>query len=195
MALARSFAALALLGSAWPIWAATAWDESQSGDFSGDGLAPTAVVMSLGSNVILGSTGDSGMGVDRDYFRFTVPDGAALTGLVVLPNTTVSGGSSFIGLQVGPQLTVSPTGAGASALLGFMHYGGDSVGQNLLPSLASGLGGTLPSGTYSVWIQEIGGPASYGFDFTITAVPEPGIGVLMAAGLLGLASWRRGTQR
>jgi hypothetical protein len=195
MAFARSMAALVFLIGAGPVGAATAWDESLAGDFSGDGLAPTAVAMGLGSNVILGSTGDSGMGVDRDYFRFTVPDGAALTGLVVLSNTTVSGSTSFIGLQAGPQLTVSPSGAGAAALLGFMHYGGDSVGQNLLPNLASGLGGTLPGGTYSVWIQEIGGPVTYGFEFAITAIPEPGMGALMAAGLLGLAGWRRRARR
>lgn len=162
------------------------WDESANGDFSNDGLAPTALVLTSGSSSVLGTTGNSGQGIDRDYFSITIPAGAVLTSLTVLGNTNVSGGSSFIGLQSGAQLTVSPTGMGAENLVGYMHYGNDFIGVDLLPLLAPAFHGGLPSGTYSLWVQETGGPATYGFAFNVAAVPVPGAALLLGSGLLGL---------
>jgi hypothetical protein len=167
---------------------------------SGSGLSPTVLATALGSNVVLGSTGDSGQGVDRDYFTFTVPSGTALTSIKLLGNTSVSGGSSFIAIQSGPQLTVTPSGQGVQQLLGYTHYGNDLIGTDLLPAMVIQFTGALPSGTYSVWVQETGGPAAYGLDLVISPVgggdpqdgdvptlPEWGF-ILMAlllAGLLG----------
>ena len=186
------FAACALLCAlSAPGSAAVAWDEALAGDFANNGLAPTPVTVAPGSNVIKGSTGNSGQGIDRDYFTFNVPAGAVLSAIWLLDNTSVSGDVSFIGIQAGPQLTVTPTGGGAQNLLGFAHYGRDQIGQNLLPAMAIQFAGSLPSGAYSVWVQDTGGVVDYGFDFVITAVAEPGAGVLMGAGLLGLAVARR----
>src|SRR5262245_32885654 len=142
----------------------TLWDEAVSGDFSNSGLTPTSLTFGLGNNTILGMTGNPGSGIDRDYFSFTVPAGTALTSVFVLNNTSVSGSSSFIGLQAGPQVTVTPTGGGAENLLGFAHYGNDQIGTDLLSLLAPAFPGGLPSGTYSVWVQELGGPVPYGFN-------------------------------
>jgi hypothetical protein len=153
--------------------AATVWDEAANGDLSNDGLAPTPLVAGVGSNVILGATGNSGQGVDRDYFKFTVPAGAALTQIILLPNTSVSGSVSFIGMQPGPELTVTPSGGGVERLLALGHYGNDQTGTDLLPAIKIGSPGPLPSGTYSVWIQDTGGPASYGFDFVMTSLAPP----------------------
>src|SRR5262245_41633057 len=88
------------------------WDEAVNGDFSNNGLSPTAVLVDVGHNTILGATGNSGQGIDRDYFTFTVPGGTRLTSITLLDSTTISGGASFIALQAGPQLTVSTGGAG-----------------------------------------------------------------------------------
>jgi len=173
--------------------AATVWDESIQGDLSSAGLLPTPLAMAVGSNRILGVVGDSGQGIDRDYFSFTVPVGSLLNAVMLLNSTLVSGSASVFAIQAGPQLTVTPTGAGADALLGFSHYTNDQIGTDILPSVVFGPVTTLPSGTYSVWVQETGGPASYGFDFIMTAVPEPAALGMMLAGLVLLGgAGRRG---
>ena len=185
----RQLAALALLCSAaLSTSAATVWDEDIAGDFSNNGLSPTMVAMGIGSNLIFGTSGNGGAGVDRDYFRFTVPVGTVLASLTLLPETTVSGSASFIAIQAGPQITAAPTGAGAENLLGYAHYGTDLIGQDLL---ATQFTGALGSGTYSVWIQDTGGPVNYGLDFAITPVPEPSQWLMTLVGLLGLARLRR----
>jgi hypothetical protein len=153
--------------------AATVWNEAINGDFANNGLTPTAVTFAAGPgvNTVLGSTGNSGSGVDRDYFTFVVPSGTVLSALKLLNNTAVSGGVSFIGIQPGPQVTVSTSGAGAENLIALGHYGNDQIGQDILPSIRVG-SGPLPAGTYTAWVQDTGGPATYGFDFVITAVAE-----------------------
>lgn len=146
-----------------------AWDETIDGDLSNNGLAPSAITVNAGSNVIVGSVGNAGAGIDRDYFRITVPNGSSLTSIKLLSNTSVSGSASFIAVQAGPQVTVTTGGGGVEHLLGFAHYGNDLIGTDLLPSLVfSNFSGSLPSGTYSVWVQETGGTVAYGLDFVIT---------------------------
>lgn len=171
--------------------AATVWDESLQGELSADGLLPTPLAMTVGANRVAGVVGDSGQGIDRDYFNFTVPVGAALSAVMLLNSTSVSGGASFFALQAGPRLTVTPAGAGADALLGFSHYTNDQINSDILPSVVFGPVSVLPSGTYSVWVQETGGPAPYGFDFILTAVPEPAALGMMLAGLLLVGRARR----
>ena len=147
------------------------WNESINGDFSSNGLAPSAVNVAVGTNTILGATGNPGSGVDRDYFKITVPNGSVLSAVNLLSSTTISGGASFMGIQPGPQLTVTPSGGGVENLIAIGHYSLDQIGTNILPDMIIGTNnGTLPSGTYSVWVQELGGPVSYGFDFVITPV-------------------------
>lgn len=173
--------------------AATAWNESISGDLSNDRLAPTVVSVGLGSNLVLGTTGNNGSGVDRDYFSFIVPDGSVLKAIQLLGNTSVSGGASFFALESGPQILTTPTGAGVENLLGFAHYTNDEIGSDILPLIEIGFSGALPSGQYSAWVQDTGGPATYGFDFQIAAVPEsPSVAMLLAGlGLLSFVSRRR----
>lgn len=174
-------AAVALVSSG--AGAATIWDESVNGDFSGSGLAPTALVATTGHNVVIGTTGNAGQGIDQDYFRITVPTGALLTGIFLLDNTFVSGGSSFAGMEAGPQVT---TGNGSS-LLGFVHYDNAMIGTNMLSFLSPGTPAGLPGGTYSLWVQETGGPVSYGFDFVIAApVPEASTWAMLISGFAGV---------
>jgi len=179
--------------------ASVVWDETTQGDLSNSGLTPTPLLLSLGINTVRGSTGNAGDG-ERDYFSFTVPTGATVTSILVRPESSVSGSSSFVAMQAGPQVTVMPTGVGIENLMGFLHYGNDRVGTDLLPDLAFAYRDTgLPSGIYSLWIQETGGVVPYGLDFevtpsSVTPVPLPAPFALLACGLLaGVACVRRGS--
>ena len=184
-----------LVATAASAQAATTWNEASDGDLANSGLAPTPLTFAVGHNTVLGTTGNPGNGVDRDYFRFTVPAGAVLSELWLLPNTSISGGSSFFGIQAGPQLTVTPTGGGIEAFYGFNHYDNSMVGNNILVAMVGAGKAPIPAGTYSVWVQETGGPASYGLDFVITQVPEPATVLSLGFGLLGLACRRFVLQR
>jgi hypothetical protein len=186
----------ALLAATATAQAATVWDESTRGDLSNNGLAPTALVTTVGHNLVLGTTGNDGSGIDRDYFSFTIPAGAALTELWLLPATSVSGGASFIGIQAGPQLTVTPSGGGIEAFYGFGHYDNSQIGSDILAALVGPAKAPVPAGTYAVWVQETGGPARYALDFVITsAVPEPAAALSLGLGLLGLVCRRFVLQR
>lgn len=168
-----------------PAHATSAWDETRDGDLSNTSSAPTFVSMSAGANTVAGITGVPGSGVagiDRDYFRFSVPTGLELSAIVVNPDTFVSGSVSFIGIQRGTQVS-----DGGSGLLGHSHYGPDTIGTNILPQMLAAGVNVLGSGSYSVWVQETGGNVDYSFDFMLTAVPEPATGLMLGAGLLALA--------
>ncbi len=179
--------------------AATAWDESVSGDLANAGTSATAVTFGLGSNLVLGTTGRSNGVVDRDYFTFTLPEGWQLDALTLLPGTTFLGPSSlgFIGVQSGGQVTVDPTGGSAAGLLGWWHYNENDIGTDILPSIGAGPGatgfiGALPAGSYAFWIQETAtGSAAYQFDFSVSQVPETSTTLMFLAGLAGLGFLRR----
>ena len=172
----------------------TIYDESVSGDLSNNGLVPTSLTLSAGLNDVFGTTGRTGSVVDRDYFTFTIAPGQQLSSITVLPGTAPLGalGQSFFGIQSGSQVTVSTAATDATGLLGWDHFSAGDVGVNILPLIGtSGLGSTgfsgpLPSGTYSVWVQDFNvGRVPYGFEFTVT--PEPSTWTMMLTGLLLLA--------
>lgn len=182
------------------VQAATVWNEAVSGDLANVGATPTAVSFAVGSNVVLGTTGRNGAGVvDRDYFTFTLAAGWQIDTITVLPGSTFLGGSgvSFIGMQVGPVMTVDPNSGSAEGLLGWWLYNENDIGVDILQQMgaspgAVGFSGALPSGTYTVWVQETGtGVANYGFDFAVSQVPEPASVLMMLAGVAGLGALRR----
>lgn len=122
-------------------------------------------------------------GIDRDYFTFLVPEGAVLSSIMLLEaETKVSGGVSFLAIQERPDVTVSPSGAGADAPVALGHYDNSRRGSDLLAYLKLAPG-PFASGRHAVRVHETGGPASYGFDFVVTQVPEPAHRGLMLSGL------------
>lgn len=185
----------ALLGPA--AGAATVYDEGVSGDLSGSGLSPTLVSLAAGANVVIGRTGRENGIVDRDYFSISVPAGLQLSAITPLAGTgVVGGGLAFIGLESGSQVTTPVTGP-ATTLLGWHHYALVDVGNNILPLIGTGAGaigfsGALGAGNYAVWVQETGvGTVPYLMEFTLTPVPEPGSGLMLLGGVVGLAWLRR----
>lgn len=185
------FAALAA-AACWSMagQAATVWDEAIQGELSGDRLQPTDLVAATGDNLVFGTVGNAGQGIDRDYFSFNVPTNAWLDSIRLSNNSQVSGSTSFLALQAGPQITTTPGGVGVRDLLGFIHYDPSMIGQNLLP-LMGVVPVPLPAGRYSVWVQELDGPVPYGLNFVLSAVPEPSVALLLLAGLAGLPRRRR----
>jgi len=178
--------------------ASIVYQESVSGDFSGNGLTPTSISVALGSNQIFGSTGrDTSSIVDRDYLTFTVPVGALWSGLLVLPGTTTIGNLGFIGLQAGNQVTVGTAPANAAGLLGYRHYNAADINTDILAEIgtagnsSTGFTPPLGGGTYALWIQETGsGTSNYGFDIVLTAAPEPATYFSMFLALATFGFWR-----
>jgi hypothetical protein len=182
--------------------AQAAWNEATDGDLSNDGLAPSFLALTAGSNLLTGTTGRTGAGgpVDRDYLHISVPAGHVLQGLWVQPGTTSLGSGAFLGLMSGSQFTIPSDTATAAGMLGWTIFGADQIGSDLFdvmsaPSFESiGFSVPLPAGEYSLWIQELAvGTANYGLDFVVAEVPEAPSALAMLGGLalLGAVLRRR----
>jgi hypothetical protein len=194
---AFALALAALLTPALGANAGIIYDEAIDGDFSGDGLVPTSLDFGPGSNLISGTTGRDEIGVDRDYFTFTVEPGYAFVALIELAGTTVVRNVAFIAIQAGPQVTVPVSPNDASGLLGWSHFQPVTADIDLLPDMGVSGGGStgflppLPAGEYAIWIQETAtGTSSYAFDFQIVPVPEPALALCVLLGLAALGGAR-----
>jgi hypothetical protein len=180
---------LALAAFAQVASAVTIWDESVDGDLSNLAGAPTEVTVAVGTNTVLGST----LSGDRDFFTFTIPDGATFSALILaaLDSTDDLG---FLALEAGPVVTDITDPAN---LLGWMHPSAAYVGTDLLDDMALGAGALgftppLGPGTYTLWMQQTNPELmSYTFDLIVSAVPEPPMSALMLIAGLGLLAGAR----
>lgn len=187
------------------------WDESLQGEASDDRWAPTLLLFDVagtaangetGHNVVSGRIGRDASGVvDRDYFRFVVPEGFALAELRVGQQTQFGGAGSFIGLAAGAVMPVPADATTAAGLLGWRVAGPLDRGSNVLDDMASsgngasGFAGTLGAGEYSVWLQELAaGSFVYRYNFVLSPVPEPASITLAALGLCLLRRVKRRMQ-
>jgi hypothetical protein len=167
--------------------AAIAWDEVGQGDLANSGLSPTAVPLALGGNSIYGNLGPmAGGGIDRDYFTITVPAGAVLSAIFIefyFGDDPVA----FMGIALGSVITVDPDEASPADIDGYVLFGSSGLntpGADVLPQLPltndpPRFTTPLSPGTYTFWVQQLGGSADYGFNFVLS-VPSPGTAALLA---------------
>jgi hypothetical protein len=197
------------------------YNETNQGDLSNANTAPTVIPVTLGANVVTGTTGTADgsqgtAGVDRDYFTITVPPGDVLSGIQQTAFTSASTGDlAFFGVQHGATFT-DPGTTTVSQVLGYVLVGSASLNTNVLPLMGQGIDtatGTttfgvpigftppLPAGTYTFWIQDGNATsASYQFNFTISQTPPvPAMRgafiALLAVGLMGFGAFRAGGAR
>lgn len=152
------------------------------------------------SNQVVNVLGSVPGPVDADLITFTVAEGSELTQLI-LPEFVSADNLGFIALQEGREFTVdlfpdvdgvgNDGGDALSELIGGANFGiGPDVnglaGSNILPALLAGGGlepladlesdgfvDALPTGTYTLLVQQIGGSTiDYSLDFVVQATGD-----------------------
>lgn len=185
---AAFFAFLVVCVAAPGASAAVIWDESLDGDLSGNRLIPTTLSVGVGSNEIIGTTVHD----DRDYFRFSLSPGQALTQIIVRNYVGVDE-FSFLAVQAGTVITEDPIAPDVSHLLGWSLWGTADIGNDILARMGTGQGaiGFVPPLTgsdYAFWLQQTGDETAYRLDFVV--VPEPATLAALALGA-GIFAGRR----
>jgi hypothetical protein len=178
---------------------AASYSESVNGELPSNRLAPFTWLLDAGDNMLQGSLNRAPTDVapDRDYVHIVVPKGHLWQALIAAQDITVGGSGSFIGLAAGATMPVDPDTGGPEGLLGYKIYTPADAGNDILDDMALGSGAQgftrpLAAGDYTLWIQELNpGTFNYGFNFMLTAIPEPASAFLLAAGLAALAGGRR----
>jgi len=170
----------------------TVYSESTNGDLSNDGLNPTVITLSVGSNSILGTTGGNTGANVRDYFTVSVPSNLQFVSLIETAGTQ-AGNVGFLGIQSGTQVTLPTNTVTAAGLLGWIHYAPTATDINILSTIAtpangsSGFAPPLGPGNYAFWIQDSSaGTFQYGFNIVLAPIPEPSAAALTMAGLFAM---------
>ncbi len=165
------------------------------GDLSGDRLAPTVLNLALAANDLTMTSGMGSGSAVREHCTLVLPQGRQLDSIVLL-SANIDCAASFIGVRAGSTFTERATGTNVANLLGWHHFAESDAGTDILDHIATGLGaqGFVPplgNGYYTFWAQDFGFQADYSMRFSISPVPEPGLGSLVGVGLLGLGACSR----
>ncbi|MEO1530194.1 MAG: PEP-CTERM sorting domain-containing protein [Planctomycetota bacterium] len=186
------FAATVLLATNSAL-AAVVHDESIDGELSNDNLNPTALNFTVGDNTVIGTIEDAFGLANTDVFTFVVPTGSVWTSLVV-DNYQSTDNLAFLAID---DTDSFPYDANQLNLVDFgqlpddAYIGGTTFGAadaaggfNLLPraGIVTGSGFTppLPSGTYTIYLQQIGAETNYSLTTTIVStIPEPSSALLL----------------
>lgn len=176
------------------------YHESVFGDISSDPAAPMAWLLEPGANAISGTAGGNFFEDESDYdlVSFTVPAGYQVDSVDIDAYTNIDEFSqSFLGLQGGaPWLDAVGWDIQGTWLLAWMHLENTSPGADALLKLlenqiADDFVVPLPSGVYTMLIEDVDTVMTYGLTFNVSAVPEPMGAVLAAVGVVGLLRRRR----
>jgi hypothetical protein len=192
-----------ILGAAGPGAYAADLNESVAGDFSDTPSSPTPWSIDSGANVLTGRAGtNSSQGaVDYDLIAFTIPAQRQLTSIVLtLYQNENPFAMAFAGMQAGPQWTDAlGVQIDGGAMMGWTHIDSTMTNFDLLGEMQSHANDPvfdipLPSGTYTLLLQDIDTTFDYSLTFNVLPVPESAGAAMawgLAAGVLGLTR-RRG---
>jgi hypothetical protein len=153
-------------------------DESVQGDLPATGASPTQWTLDEGDNMLLGSAGTSlTTGADYDIVTLNIPAGLQLESLF-LTKHEIDFGQSFMGWQYGATWTAGfGNDVDGNQLFRYQLFDANYMGFDLLFDIS------LSSGAYTIELQDIHLPFTYGFTFTLVPVPEPAaVGVAVIAG-------------
>jgi len=188
------------LALAQPLAAATLiHDEAVDGDLSDNGSAPTVLSFGAGITEVAGSVQGDSFGRDVDFFTFNIASGLELTA-ITLSAYDAGDNLAFVGIDDAATTDVIFQAPSETVLIGGTVFGGDDIGDNLLPSALSLFlslppsSGPLGEGDYTIWVNQTGDPSAYTLAFNV--VPEPTTGTLaLAAGCLLLLRRQRAHKR
>jgi hypothetical protein len=157
-----------------------------SGDFNDDGRFVFVPTLDVGVNIVTGDTADDPPLPDDDYFGALMLPNHVITDISIAVSNYVGGTGTASELDVSPNNVFPPLngrvefrGDGVFQIPGGLDYNPNEDFQGLAIKILSGESG-LSRDTFS-----------YVVSITVAFVPEPGTGLLVMAGLLGLAARRR----
>jgi hypothetical protein len=179
---------------------AAAYDEAILGDLSDTAASPTPWVLSAGANPLIGTAGTNALAgiADFDLVAIEIPVGHQLDSITLVSyvNPDVFA-MSFIGLQAGsPWLDGFGFDIVGYSLMGWTHIQTPMAGVDLLPHIQSHANPPeftlpLPSGVYTMLLEDVDTTISYSLLYNVSAVPEPGSVALLATSITGAAALRR----
>ena len=162
---------------------AATYDEAILGDLSGTAAAPTPWTLEAGANPLIGTAGVNALAgtADFDLVAIEIPVGHQLDSITLVSyvNPDVFA-MSFIGLQAGsPWLDGFGFDIAGYWLMGWTHIQTPMAGVDLLPLIQSHANPPeftlpLPSGVYTMLLEDVDLTISYSLLYNVSAVPEPG---------------------
>jgi hypothetical protein len=174
------------------------YDENSQGDLSNDRFHPTPLTLPIGEGLLLGALdGDVGGSIDRDYYTITIPQGYALS-QIILQQYFSNDPVAFIAIQPGSIFPNDPATVQPGDLMGWLHFGPEDLGLDLLSLMgANGQGFTPPigPGPFSFWTQQTGEPTTYVMDFVVAAPAPATLPLLLSAATPLLRRKRRAAVR
>ncbi len=149
-------------------------DEGFVGDLSDDRAAPNTWALGAGANELKAGTSAG----DLDYVNFTVGTCDTLVSITVNAFSFNGGDEiAFIAMQRGSTFTVTPETAGTriDELLGYRHFGTANINADILSDMgqaenAIGFTSPLPSGNYTLWLNQVGPSSEYTLGFNVSRV-------------------------
>lgn len=138
------------------------WEEEENDDLSDDHTSPTGVFKLKDAGMYELDIEQQGSPRDVEYFSFEIPAGKALSQIklskyeVLNPNNL-----SFIGIVSGDTFPNDADNTTAEDLLGGVTFGIEDLNNDILQDMGTlpgsiGFSGPLPSGRYSIWLNQTG---------------------------------------